>query len=105
MTILRPGERTKTHRHTYSSAYHVHHGKGSTIIDGQRFDGAERDSFVVPPWAWHEHVNGSADDIAYVLSINDVPTLEAFDLNCEEAYIENGGHQKGASVFYSENPS
>lgn len=95
MTMLRPGERTKAHRHTYSSVYHVRAGSGSTIIDGQRFDWASRDSFVVPPWAWHEHHNPSRTDASFLFSINDLPVLEAFDLNREEALIENGGYQRG----------
>jgi gentisate 1,2-dioxygenase len=105
MTMLRPGEHTKAHRHTYSSVYHVYRGKGSTIIDGQRFEWAERDSFVVPPWTWHEHINASGTDIAYVFSINDIPTLEAFNLNREEPLTENGGHQQATSVFDPENPN
>lgn len=98
MTMLRPGEQTKAHRHTHSSVYYAHRGSGATIIDGQRFAWGERDMLVVPPWAWHEHVN-ETDSVAYLFSINDVPTLEAFDLNREEAYAENDGHQQVASTF------
>jgi len=103
MTMLRPGEHTKAHRHTYSSVYNVHRGSGATIIDGQRFAWGERDSLVVPPWAWHEHVNGT-DDVAYLFSINDIPTLEAFNLNREEPYAEHGGYQLMTSTFDPENP-
>jgi gentisate 1,2-dioxygenase len=104
MTMLRPGEHTKAHRHTYSSVYHAHRGKGSTIINGQRFEWAERDSFVVPPWTWHEHVNASESEVAYLFSINDIPTLEAFDLNREEPLTETGGHQQVTSGFDPEDP-
>ena len=104
MSMLRPGERTKAHRHTHSSVYHVHHGDGFTLIGGERFAWGDHDSFVVPPWIWHEHANDSDTDIAYLFSINDLPVLEAFNLNREEPLKENGGHQKETSVFDPENP-
>ena len=38
MQMLRPGERTKAHRHTGSFIYQVAKGSGHSIIDGKRFD-------------------------------------------------------------------
>ena len=38
MQLLRPGERTKAHRHTGSFIYQVAKGRGHSIIDGKRFD-------------------------------------------------------------------
>ena len=100
MAMLRPAEHTEAHRHTYGSVYHVFKGSGHTLIDGQRFDWGPSDSFVVPPWSWHEHANASADQPAYLFSINDLPVLEAFALNREEPYPDNGGHQVETSVFH-----
>ena len=59
MQMLRPGERTKAHRHTGSFVYHVAKGRGYSIIGGKRFDWQQRDIFCVPSWAWHEHANAS----------------------------------------------
>ena len=93
MQMLQPGEHTTAHRHTYAPVHHVYRGNGCTIIDGVRFDWGPDDSFVTPPWAWHEHVNTSGETPAYLFSIDDLPVLEAFNLNREEALVENGGRQ------------
>ncbi|MGH7766987.1 MAG: cupin domain-containing protein, partial [Candidatus Binatia bacterium] len=44
----------------------------------------QHDSFVVPNWAWHEHVNRSKSDEAILFSVNDIPIMKAFDLYREE---------------------
>ena len=93
MQMLRPGEHTEAHRHTHSVVYHVFRGTGRTVIDGRRFDWAPGDSFVVPPWSWHEHAEDSGTGPAYLFSINDLPVLEAFDLQREEPLTGNGGRQ------------
>ena len=69
MQKLPKGFHTKAHRHTHSSIYHVHQGSGYTIINGVRFDWKKGDYFVVPNWAWHEHV--AAED-SYLFSVNDL---------------------------------
>jgi gentisate 1,2-dioxygenase len=38
MQPLRPGERTKAHRHTGSFVYQVAKGNGFSIVNGKRFD-------------------------------------------------------------------
>ena len=52
-----------------------------------------RDVFVVPKWAWHEHVNGSASDDACLFTFNDLPVMHALGLYREEAYGDNQGRQ------------
>lgn len=93
MQLLRPGERTKAHRHTGSYLYHVAKGSGSSIINGQRFDWSEHDIFCVPSWAWHEHMNGSESEDACLFCLSDLPVMRAMGLYREEALGENGGHQ------------
>lgn len=88
----------KAHRHTHSSVYHVHKGSGYTVINGERFDWEQGDFFVVPVWAVHEHVNTSEED-AFLFSTNDLPIMELFGFEREEAYSENDGHQKVEKVF------
>ena len=95
-----PGQfKGKAHRHTHSSVYHVHKGRGYTIINGERFDWEAGDFFVVPVWAWHEHVNTSDTEEAFLFSTNDLPIMELFGFEREEAYGENNGHQKVKAVF------
>jgi len=93
MQMLRPGEHTKSHRHTGSYLYHVAKGRGHSIINGKRFDWSERDIFCVPSWAWHEHVNGSDREDACLFCLNDLPVMRALGLYREEAFGENGGQQ------------
>jgi gentisate 1,2-dioxygenase len=97
--LLRPGEHTKAHRHTGSAAYHVVKGSGMTIIDGKRFDWRKGDIFVLPPWAMHEHANGSRNEDAVLFSIQDAPVLTALGLFYEEEFKDNDGHQKVTSAF------
>ncbi|WP_371696307.1 cupin domain-containing protein [Pigmentiphaga sp. D-2] len=93
MQMLRPGEKTKAHRHTGSFLYQVAKGKGYSIINGRRYDWQERDIFCVPSWAFHEHANASDRDDACLFCFNDLPVMHALKLYREEALAENDGHQ------------
>src|SRR6266404_2095667 len=97
--MLRPGEHTKTHRHTGSAVYHVVQGTGATIIDGQRFAWSKGDIIALPPWALHEHANTSSSKDAVLFSIQDTPVLQALGLYYEESLSDNGDHQKVNSNF------
>ncbi|MCA1365374.1 cupin domain-containing protein [Bradyrhizobium sp. IC3069] len=93
MQLLRPGERTKAHRHTGSFIYQCAKGSGYSIVDGKRFDWQERDIFCVPSWAIHEHANASDKEDACLFSFNDLPVMHSLGLYREEAYGENEGYQ------------
>lgn len=97
--LLRPDERTKTHRHTGSAVYHVVKGQGHTIIDGKKFSWRKGDIIALPPWSLHEHANGSKKDDAVLFSIQDAPVLHALGLYYEEEFSENDGHQKITAAF------
>ena len=97
--MLRPGERTRAHRHTGSAVYYVAQGEGETIIDGCRFVWAKGDIITLPSWALHEHANLSARAAAVLFSIQDRPVLEALGLYREEVFAEHDGHQAVASTF------
>jgi gentisate 1,2-dioxygenase len=91
--LLRPGVRTRAHRHTSSAVYHVFRGRGCTVMNGRRFDWEEGDYVALPAWTWHEHANASPSEAAILFSINDVPVLESLGLYREEEYAADGGHQ------------
>ncbi len=95
--LLRPREHTQSHRATTSTVYYVMDGEGFSIIDGIRFDWAKGDVFVVPPWSWHEHANGTGDD-ALLFSVSDRPILETFGYYREQVLEDNGGHQEVTST-------
>ncbi len=82
--LLPAKEETETHRHTSTVLYHVFRGRGTSQIGEQRFDWQLGDSFVVPLWHAHRHVNSSSDD-AILFSMSDAPALRALELYNEEA--------------------
>ncbi|WP_434668125.1 cupin domain-containing protein [Paraburkholderia sp. A3BS-1L] len=81
---LRPGIRTKAHRHTGSVVYYVMRGQGATIIDGTTFEWGAGDFLAIPPWAVHEHINRSPDTSAMLFQVNDIPALRKLGLYREE---------------------
>jgi gentisate 1,2-dioxygenase len=93
MQLLRPGEKTRAHKHTGSIVYQCAKGRGHSVINGKRFEWNERDIFCVPSWALHEHANASASEDACLFSFNDLPVIRSLGLYREEAYGENGGNQ------------
>lgn len=88
--MLRPGERTKRHRHTSSAMYFVVRGEGATMVGEKALEWERHDSFVIPNWAWHEHLNRSKSEEAILFSVNDIPVMNAFGLYREEP--ENSLH-------------
>ncbi len=82
---LRPGKRTAAHRHTPNTVYHVIEGQGCTIVDGQRLEWGDKDIFIVPGWAEHEHINESPNQPAYLFSYTDGPVFKALRLYREQA--------------------
>lgn len=83
--MLRPNEKTKTHRHTSTSIYHAFRGTGTTVINGESFHWQKGDTFIVPLWSWHEHAIASSTDEAILFSMHDEPILKAFGLYREES--------------------
>lgn len=88
MQMLRPGERTKAHRHTGSFVYQVAKGRGCSIVDGKRFDWQERDIFAVPSWSVHEHANASEKDDACLFAFHDLPVMRTLGIYAEQAVLD-----------------
>ncbi|MCL6593723.1 MAG: cupin domain-containing protein, partial [Alicyclobacillus sp.] len=99
MQKLPPGFHGQAHRHVNSVVYQIKSGQGYTVIDGVRFDWQKGDFLVVPSWAYHEHVNTSATEDAYLFSTNDIPIFEKLELQREERWTENGGRQTVTGVW------
>ena len=87
LQLLRPGQETEAHRHTSTVIYHVFRGSGSSFVKDERFDWEEGDSFVVPLWYPHRHVNRSSSEEAILFSMSDTPVLKFLDLYREEPAI------------------
>jgi len=92
LQLIKPGWRTKAHRHTNSPIYLVVRGAGRSIVDGQVLQWDQNDTFVVPSWKWHEHEANSSEEVV-LFSVDDTPIFEPFGLLREELYLENEGHQ------------
>lgn len=82
--LLRPGERTRTHRHTASTIYCVIEGGGVTRVNDTNLHWERNDAFCVPGWAWHSFENTTPDD-SVLYSVTDAPTLVKLGLYREEA--------------------
>lgn len=83
LQLLRPGVSTRAHRHTNSVVYHVAEGFGSSVVGEQRFEWERGDTFVVPPWTWHQHANPGGEPSA-LFSFTDSPVLQALGLLRED---------------------
>ena len=82
--MLRPGEKTKPHRHISSAVYFVVRGEGETVAGDERLEWTQHDCFAVPNWAWHQHSNRSGTHEAILFSVNDIPVFQALGLYREE---------------------
>lgn len=91
--LLRPNQHTKAHRQTGSYVYTVAKGQGYSVIDGKQLAWRERDIFVVPSWAAHEHVNSSGGEDAVLFSFTDQPVMKSLGLYREQPFEDNGGFQ------------
>ena len=85
LTLLRPRQETHAHRHTSTVIYHVFRGSGTSYIGAERFDWEAGDSFVVPLWHPHRHVNRAPSEEAILFSMSDAPVLRSLDLYREES--------------------
>lgn len=82
--LLTAKQQTDAHRHTSTVMYHAFRGQGATEIGAQRFEWRQGDTFVVPVWHDHRHMNTSTDD-AILFSMSDAPALKALGLYREES--------------------
>ena len=88
--LLRPGEQTQRHRHTSSAVYYVVEGQGTTQVGDQRLHWSTGDSFVIPNWMWHQHINRSPSTEAVLFSATDAPLLTALGMYREEPHDSFG---------------
>ncbi len=84
VSLLRPGQETEAHRHSSTVIYHVFRGRGLSFVGDERFDWQQGDSFIVPLWYPHRHINTSTSEDALLFSMSDAPVMQALDLYREE---------------------
>ena len=88
--MLRPAEHTQSHRHMSSTLYCVLEGGGYSIVDDERIEWERNDIFAIPGWCWHEHINTSKSDNAFLYSVTDEPTYRKLGLFREERKSKDG---------------
>jgi 1-hydroxy-2-naphthoate dioxygenase len=84
LQMLRPGERTESHRHISSAIYFVIRGEGKTVVGDTELSWKPRDVFCLPNWSRHHHANSSSSEEAILFSVNDIPVFRALGLYREE---------------------
>lgn len=95
--LLRPGEKTKRHRHSSSSVYFVVRGSGVTTAGDRSLGWKKHDCFVVPNWLEHDHQNCSGDEDAILFSVSDAPLMSYLGLLREEPKTSHASSVKHAS--------
>ncbi len=81
MHRLVPGGASAPVRRSGNTVFVVFRGEGGSVIDGQRFDWAAGDMFVVPSWSAAEHFSAGGADL---FALGDAPVLRALGLYREE---------------------
>jgi gentisate 1,2-dioxygenase len=87
--LLRPGEKTLSHRENINTIYIGAEGKGYSMVGEKRIDWSKFDIFTIPSWHWHQHGNDSNED-AIVYSVSDSPVIEKLGLLCEHRKTRDG---------------
>jgi gentisate 1,2-dioxygenase len=72
--LVKPGEHIEPHRHTFTAINIVMQGSGYSVVDGEKIEREQGDTFTTPAWSFHEHYNTGADD-AIIYSILDIPLM------------------------------
>ncbi len=86
--LVRPGEIARAHRHTLTAIRFVVKGKGAfTTVEGERFTMSPGDLVLTPNWSWHDHYNGSDEDIIW-LDGHDGPLLKSLEVIAVEPFRE-----------------
>ena len=90
---LPPGFVGEKVRRTSSAIHFLVQGEGRTVFDQTELDWGRHDSFVVPNWSWHQHINPSKSEPAILFTLSDLPILEVFGLYREETRSTNSGRK------------
>lgn len=75
-----PGGKTSVHRHSFDAIMFIIDGRGSTTIDGVRYDWQKWDALHLPVWAWHSHANSDERKPARYLAFTTAPLMALFNL-------------------------
>jgi len=80
-----PGSASDMQRHHHEAVHYVLAGEGYSEIGDRTYPWAKGDFVCVPPMMWHRHYNGSAEESARMLIIENSKVLEALAMNYRES--------------------
>jgi gentisate 1,2-dioxygenase len=103
LQCLGPGETAPAHRHSPGAIRFVLTGSGVwTTVNGDRCDMRPGDLVLTPSWCWHDHTNGSDQNMFWFDGL-DLPMVEALDAVFYEQYPQYaqpaGAHNKSERDF------
>lgn len=81
--VVRPGDRTTPHTHSWWHLYFVRSGTGSVIFDesGDSASVSEGDILLIPAWSAHHFENPGPGQDLMLLNMSNLPQLAALHNN------------------------
>lgn len=70
------GSKSPEVQETTSSVYHVVSGTGYSIINGEKIEWKQSDTFCIPTWAKYQQFNTGAENV-YLYRVDDKPMITA----------------------------
>lgn len=93
--MIRAGEKTSTHRHSWATICTCVEGSAEIVIDGESHQFTQGDIFVIPGWTWHAWQNTNAEP-CFIHSISDYSVMERLGFareQCKNTSITDTGWQ------------
>ncbi|AWT44776.1 MULTISPECIES: cupin domain-containing protein [Streptomyces] len=86
--VVRTGDRTTTHAHSWWHLYFVRSGAGTVIFDetGESAELTGGDILLIPAWSAHHFENHEADEDLLLLNMSNLPQLAAIHNNFSEEH-------------------
>ena len=103
ITIRPPGIIDRPHRHVSAAINYYFHGKGYSVVGGQRYEWQAGDLMVsAPGWAVHNHASYDADPV-YELTIQDQPLNIAMESLLWQETLKAPAAVLGSNTGFSTN--
>lgn len=83
LNVLKPGERTRPHRHNSSVVNFCIQGAGTSVIGGREVAWSKYDTWTTPPWMVHQHLNDT-DELQVRLSYSNSGLLDLLGVHVVE---------------------
>ena len=87
--MLPPGFTGTRLRRSASAVHFVIDGAGEIKFDDTTIPFAQHDGIATPNWTWHQFINTSKNDPAFLFTVTDRPILDAFGLYREQAETDH----------------